>query len=150
MRTTSPSSECMQVLTWLNWRSCPEGISDSARTEKVQLLKYKGREDTPRRLVGSISVDTPAGGFPAMLQTPVRKQWLALYQNKTRRRHKTKAQETSIIRFMTEEGSFVYLLFRRGQGDNLTRSTLTHLNDPFTLKLGGQGISVRLFLTPER
>lgn len=45
--TTSPSSECMQVLTWLSWRSCPDGISDSARTEKVQLLKYKGREDTP-------------------------------------------------------------------------------------------------------
>lgn len=148
--TTSPSSECMQVLTWLSWRSCPDGISDSARTEKVQLLKYKGREDTPWRLVGSISVDTPAGGFPAMLQPPVRKQWLALYRNKTRRRPKTKARETSIIRFTREEGSFVYLSFRRGQGDNLTCSTLTHLNDPFTLKLGGEGISVRLFLTPER
>lgn len=79
-----------------------------------------------------------------MLQTLMCKQWLAMDQNKTRRRSKSKARETSLIRLMREEGSFVYVPFRRGQslttliiyGHHLMCSTLTPLNDPFTIKLG--------------
>lgn len=147
----------MQVLTWPRQHSSPDGIADSTSTEKVQLLNYKGQGDTPWRLVRSTSVDTPAGGYPAMLQTLMCKQWLAMNRNKTCRRSKTEAQETSIIRLKREEGSFVYLPFRRGQGlttsvmygHHLICLALTSLNNPFNNKVRWSYIVVCLPSTPE-
>lgn len=49
-------------------------VWSSEKGAAVKLQRTEDEADTPWCLIRAISVDTPAGGFPAMSATPVRKQ----------------------------------------------------------------------------